>query len=124
MSAVATAPFTLVRDDGDVVCRSCRPAATFLARLRGLLGRRGLADGEGLLIKSTSSIHTFFMTFALDVAFLDRDFRVVKLVPELRPWRVTFARGARSALELATGEIARSGLRVGDRLRPTGAPGS
>jgi uncharacterized membrane protein (UPF0127 family) len=124
MSAVATRPFTLVRDDGDVVCRSCRPAATFLARLRGLLGRRGLADGEGLLIKPTSSIHTFFMRFALDVAFLDRDGRVVKLVPGLRPWRMTFARGARSALELATGEIARSGLRIGDRLRPAGAPGS
>ena len=57
-TAVATPSFTLVRDDGAVVCRSCRSAATFFSRLRGLLGRRGLAEHEGLLIRPTSSIHT------------------------------------------------------------------
>ena len=119
---MATAPFTLVRADGAVMCQSCRPAATFFSRLRGLLGRRGLGEGEGLLIRPTSSIHTFFMSFALDVAFLDGDGCVVKLVPGLRPWRTAFARGARSALELAAGEIERRGLRVGDVLQPL-APG-
>jgi uncharacterized membrane protein (UPF0127 family) len=121
---VASVPFTLVRDDGAVVCPSCRSAATFLSRLRGLLGRGGLAEGEGLLIRPASSIHTFFMRFELDVAFLDRDGCVVKLVPGLRPWRVTFARGARSALELSVGEIVRKELRVGDSLRPVAAEGS
>ena len=115
---MAAAPFTLVRDDGAVVCQSCRLAATFLTRLRGLLGRSGLGEGEGLLIRPTSSIHMFFMRFALDVAFLDRDGRVVKLVPGLRPWRMSFARGARSALELSAGEIERQKLHVGDVLQP------
>lgn len=123
-TAVATPSFTLVRDDGAVVCRSCRSAATFFSRLRGLLGRRGLAEHEGLLIRPTSSIHTFFMRFALDVAFLDPDDCVVKLVPGLRPWHVSFARGARSALELSAGEIARRELRVGDILQPVAARGS
>jgi uncharacterized membrane protein (UPF0127 family) len=118
---MATAPFTLVRDDAAVVCQSCRPADTFLSRLRGLLGRRGLGEGEGLLIRPTSSIHTFFMRFTLDVAFLDRDGCVVKLVPGLRPWRMSFARGARSALELPAGEIERRQLRVGDLLKPLAA---
>ncbi len=118
---MAAAPFTLVRDDGTVVCQSCRSAATFFSRLRGLLGRRDLDEGEGLLIRPTSSIHTFFMRFTLDVAFLDRDGRVVKLVPGLRPWRMSFARGARSALELSAGEIERRELRVGDHLEPLGA---
>jgi uncharacterized membrane protein (UPF0127 family) len=118
---MASAPFTLVRDDGAVVCRSCRLAATFLTRLRGLLGRRGLGEGEGLLIRPTSSIHMFFMRFTLDVAFLDRDGRVVKLVPGLRPWRMSFAPGARSALELSAGEIERQKLRVGDVLQPLAA---
>ena len=121
---MATPSFTLVRHDGAVVCRSCRSAATFFSRLRGLLGRRGLAENEGLLIQPASSIHTFFMRFALDVAFLDRDGRVVKLVPGLRPWRVSLARGARSALELPAGEIARRQLRLGDILQPVAAPGS
>ena len=64
------------------------------------------------------------MRFALDVAFLDPDDCVVKLVPGLRPWQVSFARGARSALELSAGEIARRELRVGDILQPVAARGS
>jgi uncharacterized membrane protein (UPF0127 family) len=118
---MATAPFSLVRDDGAIVCQSCRLAATFFSRLRGLLGRRGLDEGEGLLIRPTSSIHMFFMRFTLDVAFLDQDGRVIKLVPGLRPWRMSSARGARSALELSAGEIERRALSVGDVLQPLGA---
>jgi uncharacterized membrane protein (UPF0127 family) len=116
---VETRAFTLVRDDdGSVVCDSCRLAATFWARLRGLLGRGGLASGEGLLIRRTGSVHTFFMRFAIDAVFLDRSGAVVKLVSNLRPWRVALARGARDVLELGAGEAERRGIRRGDRLEP------
>ena len=117
MSAVVRhASFTLVRDDGRVVCDQCGVAATFKTRLRGLLGRRGLAPGEGLLIRPTNSIHTFFMRFAIDVVFLDRSGVVVKLVSNLRPWRVAFAPRGRAALELRAGEAEARGIRLGDRL--------
>jgi uncharacterized protein len=117
MSAVVrNASFTLVRHDGVVVCDSCGIAATFRTRLRGLLGRRELAPGEGLLIRPTNSIHTFFMRFAIDVVFLDRSGVVVKLVSNLRPWRVAFAPRGRDALELGAGEADARGIRLGDRL--------
>ena len=113
---VARAPITLVCEDGAAVCKSCRVADRFASRLRGLLGRRGLAPAEGLLIRPASSIHTFFMRFPIDVAFLDRDGVGVKVVPNLSPWRVALARGARDALELAAGTAATRGLRPGRRL--------
>ena len=115
-TVVRNASFTLVRDDGVVVCDSCGVAATFRTRLRGLLGRRELAAGEGLLIRPTNSIHTFFMRFPIDVVFLDRNGVVVKLVANVRPWRVTFAARGRYALELRAGEADARRIRLGDRL--------
>ena len=103
----------LANDDGTVVCERCLLAETPFARMRGLLGRSDLPSGEGLLLRPASSVHTAFMKFAIDVVFLDRDLRVVKVVPELVPWRTAASRGARAALELPAGEASRRGLREG-----------
>ena len=108
---------TLVRADGRVVCERCLVADRPLARMRGLLGRRTLPRGEGILLRPASSVHMFFMAFAIDVVWLDRDLQVLGVTPELRPWRMAAHRGARAALELAAGECARRGLLAGDRLR-------
>ena len=100
---------------GTVVCGRCRVATT--APSRGLLGRARLDSGEGLLLVPARSIHTAFMRCAIDVVFLDRELRVLRVVSELVPWRVAGCRGARAALELAAGEGARLGLSLGERLR-------
>ena len=102
--------------DGRVVCRSCVVAQTPWARIRGLLGRRGLASDEGLLLRPASSVHTFFMRFAIDAVFLDRDLVVVGLAHELGPWRAAGRRRAKAVLELPAGAAARAALDVGDRL--------
>jgi len=95
-----------------------RVARTALARLRGLLGRRGLAAGEALWLRPCNGVHTFGMIFAIDVIFLDRQLKVVKLVENLRPFRFTWpCLAAHSALELKAQTIARAALRVGDQLR-------
>jgi uncharacterized membrane protein (UPF0127 family) len=106
----------LANDDGTVVCERCLLAETPFARMRGLLGRSGLSSGEGLLLRPAASVHTAFMKFAIDVVFLDRDLRVVKVVAELVPWRTAACRGARAALELPAGEASRRGLREGVSL--------
>jgi hypothetical protein len=56
------------------------------------------------------------MRFPIDVVFLDRELRVVKVVPQLAPWRVASGRGARAVLELAAGECERRGVKPGDSL--------
>jgi uncharacterized membrane protein (UPF0127 family) len=82
----------------------------------GLIGRRGLPAGEGLLLCPAPSIHTAFMRFPIDALFLDRSLRVLDVVEGLRPWRVASKRRARAVLELPAGECARCGVEVGDRL--------
>lgn len=107
---------SLTREDGRVVCEQLLVAARPLRRMRGLLGRSSLAADEGILLRPAGSIHTFFMRFAIDAVFLDRELVVVGIEPELRPWRTSGRRGTKSVVELAAGECARRGLAVGDRL--------
>ena len=76
---------------------------------------------EGILLRPAGSVHMFFMAFAIDVVWLDRDLEVLGVTPELRPWRMAGRRGARCALELAAGECERRGVRPGERLRMTAA---
>jgi uncharacterized protein len=103
--------------DGRVVCKRCARPATPWARMRGLLGRSSLPPGEGMLFGRTSSVHTFFMRFAIDVVFLDEAGSVVSVREAVRPWRAVSQRGARWTLELAAGEAARSGLEPGAQVR-------
>lgn len=101
---------------GAVVCERCLIADAVVLRLKGLLGRRELPAGEGVWIRPTNSIHMFFMRFALDAVFLDRDDEVLRIVPGLKPWRMASCRRARSVIEIAEGEAERRGLCVGDRV--------
>jgi uncharacterized membrane protein (UPF0127 family) len=109
-----------LRTDGTLVCSACVVADRPHTRMRGLLGHTGLRTGEGLLIRPASAIHTFFMRFAIDVVFIDRDGVVLDVVPRLRPWRFAGKRGARSVLELAAGEADARRIWPGDRLDISG----
>lgn len=102
----------LARPDGRLVCR-CRVANSFASRFRGLMGVAQLPPGTGLLLPRTSSVHTHFMRFPLDVVFLDSERRIVSIVEGLRPWRFAKAKRADAVLELAAGECERLGLAEG-----------
>jgi uncharacterized protein len=101
---------------GGVVCARCEVAESLFSRMRGLLGRSELPAGHGMLINPAPSVMTYFMRFPIDVVFLDRDWRVVKVVHRLRPWRVAGARHAIAALELPAGTAEACSLQVGDVL--------
>lgn len=58
----------------------------------------------------------FFMRFAIDAVFLARDDTVMAVVPDLRPWRAAWRRGAHSVLELRAGQVSRLGIAPGDRI--------
>jgi uncharacterized protein len=103
-------------EEGHVVCERCRVPTTIRGRMRGLLGRSELPAGEGMLLRRVSAIHTLFMRFIIDAVFLDRDHVVVAIESQVPPWRFASRRHSRAVLELAAGEGARRGLRVGERL--------
>lgn len=103
--------------DGRVLCPALGVADTALSRMRGLLGRRSLSRDEGLLLRPAGSIHTAFMHFPIDAVFLDADLRVLRVEPDLRPWRIAAQRGARAVVELPAGAAERVGLAVGMTLQ-------
>jgi uncharacterized membrane protein (UPF0127 family) len=107
---------TLRREDGRVVAESVTVADSTGRRLRGLLGKGDLPAGQGVLLRPAWSIHTAFMRFPIDVIFLDADQIVIKIVPNLAPFKTASCRGAREVVELRAGECERRGLALGDRV--------
>lgn len=92
-------------------------AASIWSRFWGLMGRRGLPEGQSLLIDPCTSVHMFFMRFPLDIVYLDAENRVVKVVASLKQWRVDMgAKGAKKVLEMSAGAADAAGIRVGDAL--------
>jgi uncharacterized protein len=105
---------TLSKEDGTLVCRRCLLATSPWSRSKGLLGRAGLDDGEGMLFRPAGSIHMLFMRFAIDAIFCDRDLVVVGVARDLKPWRIAGRRGAKVVVEVSSGAAA--GVAAGDRL--------
>jgi len=110
------ATLTLRREDGRIVCERVVVADRAHRRMRGLLGRKYLRQGEGMVLRPGWSIHTAFMRFPIDAVFLDADQVVIKVEHEVGPWRTVSCRGAREVVELPAGECHRRGLEVGDRV--------
>jgi uncharacterized membrane protein (UPF0127 family) len=102
--------------DGALLLDRLRFAHGLVTRTKGLLGRRTLAQGEGLAFRE-KSIHMFFMRMSLDIVFCDAQMQVVRVAHELPPWRIAACRRARYVLEIGPGEAARLGLQPGMVLR-------
>lgn len=109
-------------DNGTVLAEPVEGAFDSAARRRGLLGRDGLAT-SALVIAPCNLVHTFFMRFAIDTVFVDRDGIVLRVQHGVRPNRVSGAWGAFATIELEAGQAQRSGVRPGDRLVLTMAHG-
>lgn len=92
-------------------------ADSFLLRLRGLMGRKRLPGNTGLLLVPCNSVHMCFMRFAIDVVYLDKDYKILKIVKNLRPWiGLSICTKAWATLELNAGEADRCGFEVGRAL--------
>lgn len=101
---------------GSILAPSAEIADTAAARSRGLLGRSSMPLGEALWIVPCESVHTFGMQFALDLVYLDRKLRVVKIRAAVPPWRVSLCLRAHSILELPAGSVLPGSLAPGDQL--------
>lgn len=109
-------PYPLIRlQDRQPVAHTTHYADTYWLRLRGLMGRPPLAPGEALWILPCQQVHTSFMKVPLDVVFLDKELTVLRVVHDLKPWRVSpWVRAAHSVLEFSAD--AGLQLQAGDRL--------
>lgn len=99
---------------GHAVAARLEMAFDSAARRKGLLGRTGLDEGSALIIAPCNAVHTFFMRFTIDVAFVNRQGRVVRGSRQIRPWGIGVGLGAWAAIELPAGTLASSETRAGD----------
>lgn len=100
-----------------VIVNNLERAESLFARLKGLLGRTSLACDSALWIDECSSIHTFFMRFAIDVVFVDSSLKVKKVFTDIQPWRIILpVWGARSVIEFAAGVTTKMQIKSGDQL--------
>jgi uncharacterized membrane protein (UPF0127 family) len=108
---------------GDVLASSVELAMTSAERRRGLLGRDAMTPDSALVITRCNAVHTFWMRFAIDVAFVDASGTVKKVVEGLGPWRMAGALFASTAIEFPAGTLRDGALQVGDRVYLTAEPG-
>ena len=102
---------------GTMLGEAIEVADSAVSRVKGLLGRECLEDGQGLLFKKCSSLHTMFMRFPIDIVFIDKHGKVLKLSKAVKPFKLVAAPlRAYYALELPAGAVARSETRAGDHL--------
>ena len=93
-------PAVSLKIDGRMTGLLVYEASGFLSRARGLLGRERLRDDEALWIHPCGSVHTIGMRYPIDVVFIDREARVLRVCAEVRAGRIRFAPSARGVLEL------------------------
>jgi len=92
-------------------------ADTPLARITGLLNRKDFLSGQGLVIKPCNSVHTFFMRFSIDIAFINKENKIVKAVRCLPPFRFSnIYFSAYLVVELPAGTLEKTNTREGDIL--------
>jgi len=111
------APLALVNErTNTVVADVVELAITRRSRRKGLLGRDELPSSTGMVLAPCRSIHTAFMRFPIDAAFVSRSGKVVKMVHELRAWRMALSPRAYAVVELPAGTLRRRDVATGDRL--------
>ncbi len=99
-----------------LLAERARPAVTIWSRTRGLMFQR-FEGFDGMMLRPANAIHMCFMKMPIDVIFFDKRLAIVKMVPELAPWRLFCgALGAAGVLELPVGAIVRSQSQPGDQL--------
>lgn len=86
------------------------------SRRTGLLDHDHLPEGHALVIAPCNAIHTFFMKFVIDVAFVARNGDVLKVRGNVRPWGIAACLSAHAVIELPAGMLERTGTVPGHVL--------
>jgi uncharacterized protein len=112
----ARAPQQAVNErTGRVVASEIHLARGAWGSFRGLMLRRSIPAGYGMLFRPAKGIHTHFMRFPIDLIFLDKEDRVTKVREAMPPWRFDFTNAA-GVIEMNPGTARAQDIRPGDRL--------
>ena len=104
------------RSTGRLIADKLAMTTSFFGRVKGLLGVKSLPRGGGIVLKPCTQIHTMFMSMPIDVIFADGDLRVLHIIENMGPWRLSplFFRAV-YVIELSAGAL-QGGVKPGDEL--------
>jgi len=115
VAADPAGPHRLVNQrHGGIVASKLLCAFDSQTRKTGLLKHQALPDDEAMIIAPCNAVHTFFMRFPIDIAFVARDGRVLKVSSAVKPWRIAVGMRAFAVIELASGILSKNDTRPGD----------
>lgn len=101
----------------EVLAQQVAVADNFFTRLKGLLGTKELPRGKALLITPCNSVHTFGMRYAIDVFFVSKTGKILKVVPFMPPGKLAWCRQSAFVLELWAGAAAEHNISVGESVK-------
>ncbi len=109
------------KNTGKVIASEVMLADSFFRRFRGLMLRKRLREGQAMLFDfkrpGRHGVHMFFVTFPIDLVYLDSGGRVVEIRARLEPWRVHMSKADSSyLLELPAGTADRLKVRLGHKI--------
>ena len=100
-----------------IVLKKIKRAESMFARGIGVIGWEDFGDYNGLFLINTNSIHTYFVRFPLDLVFVDKELTVVKLVKNLKPFRLSpIVWESKHVLEMPAGSIEKFSIKTGNKL--------
>tara|TARA_B100000579_G_C22812420_1_gene845975 strand:+ start:686 stop:1141 length:456 start_codon:yes stop_codon:yes gene_type:complete len=105
-----------IKDTNILLAENCyRPTKTW-EKIRGLIGRPKLDASSAILLDESDCIHTFFMKYSVDILYLDREFKVIRTIRSMKPWRIAFCLEAFAILVLTSGSIHKKHLTISHQL--------
>ncbi|HZQ09026.1 MAG TPA: DUF192 domain-containing protein [Anaerolineae bacterium] len=95
-------------------------ASNLWTRLVGLMGKRALPQGFGLLLRNETAIHTFGMRIPIDVLYIDAQGKILRMTNAMPPAKIgPLVHGVQDVLELPVGTLTQSDTHEGDQLELT-----
>lgn len=101
----------------NVLAQTVLVADTFFTRLKGLLGTSRLPEGQALLIRPCSSVHTFGMRYDIDVLFISHEGQILKIMSKMPPGKIAWCKESAYVIEMPGGTASAKVVRVGDYLK-------
>lgn len=106
----------IIKNSEKVICDRLEVADTFFKRFWGLMLKPCPKDGEGIIFYNCNAIHMFFMRYPIDVLFLDINGSILKIVDNLKPWKISSCTKSATVIELAPGFCTKIGIKLGDKV--------
>jgi|SRR5690625_100881 len=106
------------KNNQKIIAKNVTYTTNVWQRLTGLMGRKSLKQDSAFFIYPCQQVHTFFMRFSIDCAFIDDNYKVIKLYESLKPWRISRkVSRAYGVIEFPAGTIKSTSVKEQDTLR-------